>query len=43
MDDQKYLVTELEFSYFNTKIYYECICLLSTDKAASFMASEKVG
>ena len=25
------------------KLYYEWICLLSTDNAASFMASENVG
>ena len=25
------------------KVYYECIALLSTDKAASLTASEKVG
>ena len=44
MDNRKYLVKESGISYFdNMKKNYECIALLSTDNAASFTASEKVG
>ena len=40
--NQKYKVGKFSFLYI-MKIFYECIALLSTDKAASFTASEKVG